>query len=339
MDRLYKNFRALIKRHQWIAEKDRVLLGLSGGVDSMTLAHLLFRLHEELPFFLHVAHVNYGLRGKESDAQEEVAERFTREARLPFFCRRVDLKQETHSESNLQEKARGIRFSFFQELALECRLEKVFLAHHLEDQVETVLAHLLRGSSFRGVGGMRPVTPVGEGLSVVRPLLTISKTELIAFATRNKIPFIEDSSNTDPKFWRNRIRSELLPVVADLRPKAFEKITSFAEDCRAVSETLAGEGVAWLDRFARREGDSLRFPRLPLLTLPRLLRAEIFRMAVDRLGGCPNLQRDHLFRCDQISTGDNTGGMYLLPNGLQFLRDQDALLLKKKAYVTLKTNE
>lgn len=338
MDRLYKNFRALIKRHQWISGNDRILLGLSGGIDSMTLAHLLFRLREESPFFLHVAHVNYHLRGKESDAQAEVAERFARGAGFPFFCRGVDLKREANSGPNLQERAREIRFSFFRELAAECRLEKVFLAHHLEDQIETVLAHLLRGSSFRGVGGMRPVTRVGEGFSVLRPLLTISKTELAGYAARNEIPFIEDSSNADPKFWRNRIRSELLPVVAGLRPKAFEKITAFADDCRAVSETLAGEGAAWLDRFARQDGESLRFPRLPLLPLPKLLRAEILRMAVDRLGGCPNLQRDHLFRCDQIGMGDNTGGLYLLPNGLQFQRDNDALLLKKKGYVNLKVD-
>lgn len=304
----------------------------------MTLAHLLFRLRGEIPFVLHVAHVNYCLRGKESDAQEEIARRFAREEGVPFFCRQVDLKREIGLGPNLQERAREIRFSFFRELAGECRLEKVFLAHHLEDQVETVLAHLLRGSSFRGVGGMRPVTPVGEGLSVLRPLLAISKTELAACAARNEIPFIEDTSNADPKFWRNRIRSELLPVVASLRPKAFEKITSFAGDCRAVSEALAGEGAAWLDRFARREGESLRFPRLPLLPLPPLLRAEILRMAIDRLGGCPDLQRDHLFRCDQIVTGGNTGGMYLLPNGLQFQRDQDALLIKKKGCVSLKKN-
>lgn len=343
MDPLYKTFRELIRRNKWVVEKDRILVALSGGLDSMVLAHLLVRLRQEVDFTMMTAHVNYQMRGEESQRQADWVRTFAAKSEIQSFVRTLEpaiFTEGTHG--NFQEEARKIRYQFFGDLGQELNLHKVFLGHHFEDQVETILGHLLRGSSLQGIAGMRTESCVsfsGWPLQLIRPLLSFSKQELGAYAGRNDLLYIEDSSNQDAKYLRNRIRAELLPMMDSLRPRSFEKITTFAQECRELSDYLKGEAKKWLDQFSRTEGGSVFFPRPPFLLLPKVQRYEILYEGVALLGGCQNLQRDHLFRCNQICEGSSLGGSYLLPNNLIFLREKDRLLLKQKSYATEKNNE
>lgn len=329
---MYRSFRAIIKRHQYINEGEHVLAGVSGGVDSMVLAALLRRLQKELSFELALAHVNYGLRGDESDAQEKLVKDFAAANGLPCYVSKAALGKAAaknfQSAPNFQSAAREFRYHYFLEVAQAAGAGKIAVAHHQDDQVETILAHLLRGASVRGLGGMRASREL-KNLVLIRPLLEFSKIDLEKYAAAHGISFIEDSSNASPKYWRNRLRQELLPVVQSLRPKAFEKIVAFAHDMQGLENYLKEEAQNWLQNFAKKNAHGWWLPRPRWLALPSLLGLEILNQAIFSLQGpCKNLKRDHLLRCLKISRSPRPQGIYSLPAGLQFVRQGDNLCVR-----------
>lgn len=326
---LYKHFRAIIKRHQYINEGERVLTGVSGGVDSMTLAALLRRLQKDFSFELALAHVNYGLRGDESDAQEKLVKDFAAAHGLACHVTHAALEKKS------QSAAREFRYHYFLEVARGIGAGKIAVAHHRGDQVETVLAQLLRGASIRGLGGMRAVREIPnqksqiQNLTLIRPLLEFSKSDLEKYAAAHNIPFIEDSSNASPKYWRNRLRRELLPVLGNLRPKALEKIAAFSRDMQGLENYLKEEAQSWLQNFAKKNAHDWWLPRPRWLALPSPLSLEILNQAIFSLqGSCKNLKRDHLERCLKISRSRRPQGIYSLPAGLQFVRQGDNLCVR-----------
>lgn len=337
MNPLYKKFRAVCRRQKFVEPNDSVLVGVSGGLDSMVLAHLLVQLKKDINFQLSVAHVNYCLRGKESDAQEALVKDFAKKHHLICFATRAEISKK--SKENFQAQAREFRYHYFTETALARGVGKIAVAHHLEDQVETILAQWLRGASLRGLGGMRVKREVRSSkyevrntkhIELIRPMLSFSKEQLLAFAQEEGVPFIEDSSNASPKYWRNRIRHELLPVIRDLRPKAFEKIRQFGEEMSELSAFVESLAQDWLKEFSKKEEHSLWIPKPRWASLPKPLRLEIFHQAYVQLtGDSKNLKRDHLVRCEQLSLGLKTNGHYNLPQDIRFVRSGDDLTFFK----------
>ena len=150
------------------------------------------------------------------------------------------------------------------------------------------------------------------------------------YAEEKRVPYIEDSSNASPKYFRNRLRQELLPVVKNLRPQSFGKIIRLGEELREVSGYLEEGAKAWLETYAKKEEEAFWMPRPALIALPRLLRFEILRWAFFLWNGsATGLKKDHLQRCDQICLRDKNEGSYPLPCGAHFLRQGDNLLLRK----------
>lgn len=320
---LYRQFRAVIKRENFISPGDSVLVGVSGGLDSMVLGHLLVSLKKDVDFKLSLVHVNYKMRGAESDAQEKLVHDFAVEYRLPCFVTEADLAKQT--DDNFQQMARDFRYHYFTETALQMGSNKVAVAHHLEDQVETILAQWLRGASLRGLSGMKTSREIKK-IKLIRPLLSFSKEVLRDFAQEEKIFFIDDSSNASPKYWRNRLRQELLPVIQDLRPRAFQKIVQVGEELGELAHFVENLSNDWLSEFGKKETASFWLPRPRFVALPKTLRLEILRQAfVHCNGDGKNLKRDHLVRCDQLSVGTKLEGFYNLAGGIQFIRSREDL--------------
>jgi tRNA(Ile)-lysidine synthase len=197
---------------------DPILLAVSGGVDSMVLLQILYTIKH--PFI--VAHVNYGLRGKESDLDEElIRETCTRlhltfesiKPDTPAFCSKHKL--------GIQEGARIIRYKWFEELKTKHRINYVLTAHHLNDNVETFFLHALRGS---GLKGLKSMTTLNEDLGIIRPLIKQTKEELISYAQLNSIVYREDSSNSKNEYLRNAIRNEIIQALVKIDEDAVSKI-------------------------------------------------------------------------------------------------------------------
>ncbi|SHK94781.1 tRNA(Ile)-lysidine synthase [Rhodothermus profundi] len=223
---LPERVRRFIQTRALLQPGQRVVVGVSGGVDSMVLLEVLRRLGYQ-PV---AAHVNYRLRGADSEADEALVRQFCRQHRLPLRVARIDLKTHAHGRS-VQAVARSVRYAFFKRIAQKEGIDTVAVAHHRDDQAETLLLNLMRGSGLEGLLAMRPKRKLGPRCAVwlVRPLLELPRAEVEAWAQAEGIPWREDVSNANLQYRRAWIRQELLPLLARrLGPDVAERLAHTA---------------------------------------------------------------------------------------------------------------
>ena len=207
---LFNRIKRAIDRYHLLEKGDRLIVGVSAGVDSMVLLHLLNACREAFDLSLIVAHVNHGFRPGESEKEAELVEKESAGLGLPFEYGKFNVKEfQKLAGLSPQDAARRIRFHFFYNLLQKHHAEKIALGHNADDQVETILIRLIRGSGLQGLKGMLPIR---EG-RVIRPLLEVWRGEIQSFAMERKIPFLLDSSNLKNGYLRNRIRLTLIPLI------------------------------------------------------------------------------------------------------------------------------
>lgn len=216
---LYK-IRRTIDRYGLLEKGDRMVVGVSAGVDSMVLLHLLDALRQDFSLTLIVAHLNHGLRPQESLKEVEFVRKESDRLGLSFEYQEVDVRAfQKIKKISLQEAARQVRFQFFHGLCQKYSAGKIALGHHADDQVETLLLRLFRGSGVQGLKGMLPIR---EG-RIIRPLLEVWKDEIESIAHEHSIPYLMDSSNLKKDYLRNRIRLNLIPLIEKEYQKGFRR--------------------------------------------------------------------------------------------------------------------
>jgi tRNA(Ile)-lysidine synthase len=228
-----------LKKHEMMRPGDRVGVAVSGGADSVALLLLLLELREKLGIVLSVVHFNHKLRGKASDEDEKFVAKLAAKHGLEFHSASVDVAKKAKTErANLEDAARRARYDYFRSLTVSGVCGSIAVAHTADDQAETVLAHLLRGTGLAGLGGIHPVAG-----PVIRPLLSVRRSELRRFLRARKQTWREDATNRDTKRMRARIRKKLLPLLEkQFQPAIVEHLTTLAE--------LAREDEAFLDAIA-----------------------------------------------------------------------------------------
>jgi tRNA(Ile)-lysidine synthase len=205
---------------------EKILAAVSGGLDSAALLHALVALAKKWRWKIIVGHFNHQLRGRSSEADEKFVRKTASALKLPVVVGRADVKRFAHkSKLSLEMAARKLRHEFFARVAGERDISTIVLAHHADDQVELFFLRVLRGAGGEGLAGMkwRSPSPVNPKIKLVRPLLGCSKSEILAFARANQIPFHEDASNFSKDFLRNRVRNELLPLLRKNYQAGLEK--------------------------------------------------------------------------------------------------------------------
>lgn len=223
-----------IQGHELLRPGQRVVVGVSGGVDSMVLAHGLHRLG----YAVVGVHVNYGLRGEASDADEEFVRRWgeSLDPPVPLHVERVDPKAAARaSGASVQEVARQQRYAFMARCAAACDTDRVAVGHHRDDQAETLLLNLFRGSGLEGLGGMAPRRPMecGPDVTLVRPLLGVTRASIEAYAKAHGVEWRSDASNETLTYDRNTIRHRILPVIESQFSGATDRIAGAAGRVRA----------------------------------------------------------------------------------------------------------
>ena len=217
---LFEQVRRTIDHYRLLEKGDRVIMGVSAGVDSMVLLHLLNAFRQEFDLFLIVAHIHHGLRPVESEKEAELVQKESVRFGLPFEYGQFNVKEFRESEGfSLQDAARRIRFQFFHDLLKKYGGGKIALGHNADDQVETVLLRLLRGSGLKGLKGMLPI----REKRVIRPLLEVRREEIETYAQENGIPYLLDSSNLKKNYLRNRLRINLIPLIEKEYQPGFRK--------------------------------------------------------------------------------------------------------------------
>lgn len=208
-------FQNYIEQNHLINKGDRILVALSGGVDSMVLAELLRRCGYNITF----AHCNFHLRGKESDGDEQFVREYSERVGVKLFVRQFDTLEYVETQKvSVEMAARELRYAWFNDM-INASGQLLALAHHADDQIETFFINLMRGSGIKGLKAMQP----RNGL-YIRPLLWASREEIRQFAIENGIQWREDSTNNDTVYLRNKIRHDLMPVFDSIKPEAREKI-------------------------------------------------------------------------------------------------------------------
>lgn len=208
---LHNRMQHFIDAHELFTKKDALLVAVSGGVDSMVLLFLL----QKLGYTFSVAHCNFQLRKKDSEDDEAFVKHYCLQHQIPFFAKRFETKKEAKNKSiSIQMAARELRYHWFQELADENGFTHLLTAHHADDQVETFLMHIIRGTGLKGLTGIH-----AKNNQIVRPLLFAFKEEIEEYARKNSIAFRVDKSNENTKYQRNFVRHQILPALAEINPK------------------------------------------------------------------------------------------------------------------------
>ena len=219
---------------------EKILVGLSGGADSVSLLLSLKMLSGKYGFSLCALHVNHMIRGKEADRDEEFSKSLCQNLCIEFFCERVDVRSICkESGQSLELCARNERYSAFERVCKEHGIKLVATAHNACDNAETMVFNLVRGSGVRGLCGIPPKRSLCEGVTVVRPLINVSRAEIEAFLAENGQTFVTDSTNTDTDYTRNYIRHEIMPHLAKLNSSIEESLARSAGLHRQDEEYLS----------------------------------------------------------------------------------------------------
>lgn len=218
-------------KDEMVESTDRIAVGVSGGADSMLLLWALLDKQKQTGFYMKVVHVNHNLRGKASDSDSDFVEEFCKKKKIPYEIVSVNVeKLKSDNKFTLEEAARSARYNAIYDVMKKDKLNKLFLAHHKNDQAETVLMHILRGSGLSGACGMR------ENQKIFRPLLAFKKSEIEKLVGESGIKFVEDASNSDNRYTRNFIRNSVLPEIEKVYPGAVDSICAFSDKCLEVQK-------------------------------------------------------------------------------------------------------
>ena len=245
-------FQAYINRCNLIAEGDKLVLALSGGIDSMVLADLLLKAKVEFV----VAHCNFHLRSEESDGDEKFVRDYADRNGIRYFVKHFDTeKYASENGISIEMAARDLRYAWFEQLRQQLGYNKIAVAHHADDQAETFFINLLRGAGLRGLKGMLPQNGI-----IIRPLLWASREKIHQYAVENQIVWREDHTNAESVYLRNKIRNRLLPAFDELKPEARQGLYKSLEYLASENELYRELLKEKLAQIVKRNDEVQSFP-------------------------------------------------------------------------------
>ncbi len=274
--------RGLVKKNQLL------VVGVSGGPDSVCLVHVLASLRKTLGIKIHIAHLNHMLRGTESDADADYVSRLAKELGIPATIERRDVKayRKEHKLS-LEEAAREVRYAFFSEVASSLGTKAVAVGHTAEDQIETIVMRIVRGTGLTGLRGMQPLSTLrvadGAELKVVRPLLGIRGAETVAYCAAHRLSPRSDSSNLLPNQLRNRIRTQLLPLLRKYNHDIDGVLLRLAGVAASDLTYIEGEVTKLWGVVVREQPDGIAIDRAKFAQINPALKSHLIRSALQRL--------------------------------------------------------
>jgi tRNA(Ile)-lysidine synthase len=309
---------------------DTILVAVSGGPDSVALLHALTALQSKLDFQLAVAHLNHGLRPKTAASDADFVAVLCQKQGLRCHQKAIDLNTDQNSpRSSPEARARQARYDFFGTIARENSYTKIATGHHANDNAELILMNLFRGSGSLGLAGIPPV----RGQRIIRPLLHQTRQQILNFLETFKLEFVQDETNRDIRFLRNRIRHELLPdLLQEYNPNLVDTLNRTADVLRVEQEFIRQSAQQALDRMTMKQDTALHLSISSLQQLHLALQRRIIRLAIGKLkGDLRKVTFRHIDSVLQLCHQGLTGQRVSLPDGILVQRyPQDVVRLVKR---------
>lgn len=305
---MLKEIKNTLKKFCLLNRGDRVIIALSGGPDSVSLLLALNIFKKEFHLTLACAHLNHNLRQEESDEDQRYVVRLSSKLKIPIFTASKDIKNFAAEKGlSIEQAARQLRYEFLLESAKTFKANKIAVGHTRDDQAETLLMRLLRGSGLRGLKSIPPVREISPGIYIIRPLIETSRKQIESFLRQKKVRPRLDSTNLKTLFLRNKIRRKLLPLLEKYySPKIKDILARTAENLNADYDYLLDRQRAAFKRVARVKADNfVKVPIKKLITLEPSLKRGVVRLVIENVkGNLENIDYRHWERIEDLINGN-----------------------------------
>ncbi len=320
-----------IREHHLVSSQSCLLVAVSGGPDSVCLLHILVKLKEEMGIRLHVAHLNHQLRGAEAEADARYVSNLARRLGISATIDHRDVKaHQKDKHLSLEEAAREVRYTFLAQVAEAIGASQAAVGHTMDDHIETILMHLVRGTGTRGLRGLRPRAEwqsSGSSLTIIRPLLPVSREETTGYCHHHQLRPRIDASNLSLSPLRNRIRHQLLPLLKSYNPQVTEALLRTAEIASDDLAFMDKEGSQLWAEIALRQENTIILDKKRLLELPSALKRHLLRMSIEKLlGNVKDIEMRHIEEIMDALTKP-AGKKLSLPGGLTFSVEYNSYLI------------
>lgn len=315
---------ATIKKYSMLSGKEKILVGLSGGPDSVCLLHVLNSLRDKFVLNLHALYIDHGLRPEETPEEIEFCRKLCENLSIPFIAKAIDVKTFAGEQRlNKQEAARELRYRVFEEKAYDINAHNIALGHTADDQLETFFMRFLRGSGPRGLAGIPPVTG-----KVIRPLIEIERREIEGFLEDMRINYVVDPSNLKTDYLRNRIRLTFITELKKMNPNITQVTSRMMDILREEEKYFTIVVTKTLMKLICRKTDlRIELFLAPLEAMEKVILRRVLRRAIEETRGLRGLEFVHIEDIIDLIKRGNQGDRLHLPKGLRVIKDYSTLLI------------
>ncbi|MDF2673134.1 MAG: tilS [Clostridiales bacterium] len=314
-----------IEKYGMIEKGDGIVVGLSGGPDSTCLIHALSTIKELYDIRIYAVHLNHMIRAEEALRDEKYSENLAKTLDIPFFSKQIPVESyASENKISTEEAGRFLRYNLFEEIARKTGSKKIALAHNMNDQAETILMHLIRGSGLSGISGIRPV----RAGKFIRPIIACSREEIEEYCSVNNLNPVIDSSNKETIYTRNRVRLELIPYIKKyFNPNLVENLYKVSDIIRDEDDYLNSRTFIELNRI--KTGDGVDINSFNLLHIS--IKRRMVRVLIEGIkGDLDGIQSKHITECVDFIEKKHTGKTLGLPEGIECIIQYDVFKISKK---------
>ena len=316
----------LIEQYHMLQKGDSVVIGVSGGADSVCLLHILWKLQAEYCLRLLAVHIHHEIRGREADEDAVFTEKLCKERKIEYRLIKRNVPRVAAERGISEEEAgRLVRYETFYQICEQEGYQKIAVAHHQNDNAETIMWNFLRGSGLRGLAGMEPVRR-----KIIRPLLEVKRSEIEQWMQQEKIPWRNDSTNETVNYTRNKLRHQLLPWVEENLVSGFcQRITDNTRIFLDADDYLKTEAEKWIQGHALQLEEESSFLREEWNKLHSALKRYVIRSEINRLtGSLKDLTAEHV---EAVLRLEGTGKQLNLPGGMKVWMDYETIHIGKQS--------
>lgn len=322
-----------IKKYSMLYGGEKIIIGLSGGPDSVCLLYILNAFRERLKLNLAALYIDHGLRPEETPIEIEFCRKLCEELNVPFMTKSIDVQAYANTyKINKQEAARQLRYHAFEEIALVNKFERIALGHTSDDQAETLLMRLLRGSGPTGLACIPPVRG-----KIIRPLIDVERKEIEKYLHDNGINFIIDSSNLKSDYLRNKIRYSVIPLLKEFNPDIIETLSKTAaifRDEERYFEILVTKALMKL--ISRKTNGRIELFLSPFEIMDKVIIRRVLRRAIDETRGLRGISFIHIEDMIDLIKEGKAGDRIYLPRGVRVIKEYSTITITSEPPVKLR---